>query len=39
MNNLYNIAKNTINHINLKKNGEAGHVACFSYFKNGPKKC
>ena len=35
MNNLYNIAKNTINHINLKKTGEAGHVACALETANG----
>ena len=35
MENLYNIAKNTINHIILKKNGEAGHVACALETTNG----
>lgn len=28
MNNLYSIATDTIHPIKLKKNGEAGHVAC-----------
>ena len=35
MKDLYNIALNTIVPINLKKNGEAGHVACALEAANG----